>query len=100
MSAEPPDAPLPVGYRQAVVTGITVPLTFSLVYFRFMVFELDEGHWTGWWVASALAAAASILIQGFSRGARCNSPTTGAPPMPSPSAASAAACCCWSAAWR
>ena len=44
MSAEPPpDAPLPAGYRQAVVTGITVPLTFSLVYFRFIVFELDSG---------------------------------------------------------
>ena len=67
MSADPPpDAPLPVGYRQAVVTGITVPLTFSLIYFRFIVFELDDGPWNAWWVASAVLCAASIFLQGFS----------------------------------
>jgi hypothetical protein len=67
MSAEPsPDAPLPVGYRQAVVTGITVPLTFSLVYFRFIVFELDNGPWNAWWVGSAVLAAASVFTQSFS----------------------------------
>jgi len=67
MSAEPPpDAPLPVGYRQAVVTGITVPLTFSLVYFRFIVFELDNGPWNAWWVVSATLAAVSIFTQVFS----------------------------------
>jgi hypothetical protein len=62
----PPDSPLPIGYRQAVVTGITVPLTFSLVYFRFIVFELDSGPWTAWWVASAAVAAVSILAQFYS----------------------------------
>jgi hypothetical protein len=72
MSAEPPpDAPLPVGYRQAVVTGITVPLTFSLVYFRFIVFELDNGPWNAWWVVSATLAAASIVVRPVVETAGC-----------------------------
>ncbi|WP_165982319.1 hypothetical protein [Dankookia rubra] len=44
IGAEPwRDAPLPVGYRRAVVTGIAVPRTSSPVHVRFIVFELDEG---------------------------------------------------------
>lgn len=70
MPAEPPPDPspaagLPSGYRQAIVTGITVVLTFSLVYFRFIVFELDLGPWNLWWVASAMSGAASIFVQFF-----------------------------------
>jgi hypothetical protein len=65
MSGEPgPDRPagIPAGFRQAIVTGTTVVLTFSLVYFRFIVFELDALPWTAWWVG---AAAADMLAIGM-----------------------------------
>jgi hypothetical protein len=55
-------AAVPAGYRPAIVTGTTVVLTFSLVYFRFIVFELDSHPWTAWW---AVAAAGAMLATGM-----------------------------------
>ncbi|MFZ4406621.1 MAG: hypothetical protein ACOYOH_04730 [Paracraurococcus sp.] len=64
MVADPqPDDTVPAGYRPAIVTGSTVVLTFSLVYFKFIVFELENGPWTKWWAAAAALAAASIFTQ-------------------------------------
>jgi hypothetical protein len=45
--------PLPTGYRQAIVTAITVLLGFSLLFLRFWNFELS-----GPWRAASLAASA------------------------------------------
>ncbi|RPH69166.1 MAG: hypothetical protein EHM78_16205 [Myxococcaceae bacterium] len=49
---------LPVGYRQGVITAITVVLGFSLVFLRFWGFEAP-GDWD---VSSALSA----IVMGIS----------------------------------
>jgi hypothetical protein len=57
-----PRTPLPVGYRQGIITAITVLLGFSLLFLRYWDFELP-GAWT---VSSAIAAvlmALSIALQ-------------------------------------
>ena len=54
--------PIPIGYRQGIITAITVLLGFSLLFFRYLDFELP-GEWT---ISSAIAAilmALSILLQ-------------------------------------
>ena len=43
--AEPQALPIPQGYRQGIVTAITVLLGFSLTFFRFWGFEAS-GDWT------------------------------------------------------
>ena len=53
---------LPVGYRQGVITAITVVLGFSLVSLRFWGFEL-EGEWEPSSVVSAVLMGLSILGQ-------------------------------------
>ena len=42
---ERPRKPLPQGYRQGIITAITVLLGFTLGFFRFWGFE-SPGHWT------------------------------------------------------
>jgi lysylphosphatidylglycerol synthetase-like protein (DUF2156 family) len=49
-------AHLPPGYREGIITAITVLLGFSLAFFRFWGFEA-EGHWS-----SRSVVAAGILI--------------------------------------
>jgi hypothetical protein len=56
---------LPAGYRQGLITSITVVLTASILFFRFAVFEPSSGPWTRWGAASAVFAGASILLQLF-----------------------------------
>jgi hypothetical protein len=54
--------PVPIGYRQGIITAITVLLGFSLLFFRYLDFELP-GEWT---ISSAIAAilmALSVLLQ-------------------------------------
>ena len=58
-------AAVPAGFRPAIVTGTTVVLTFSLVYFRFIVFELDNAPWTPAWAAAAAAAMLAIGLHFF-----------------------------------
>ena len=53
---------VPGGYRQGVISAITVVLGFSLVFLRFWGFELP-GAWTASSVASAVVIAISILGQ-------------------------------------
>lgn len=54
--------PLPAGYRQGVISAITVLLGFSLLFLRYWNFEAEGG----WSVASILATlllALAILLQ-------------------------------------
>ena len=53
---------LPVGYRQGLITAITVVLGFSLVFLRFWSFELP-GTWNVSSVTSALLTGISIVGQ-------------------------------------
>ena len=60
--AELENKPLPLGYRQGIITAITVVLGFSLLFVRYWNFELP-GTWT---VSSELVAVLlgfSILLQ-------------------------------------
>jgi hypothetical protein len=59
--ATPPRG-LPTGYRQGIISAITVVLGFSLVFLRFWGFEL-EGDWDATSVASAVVIGISILGQ-------------------------------------
>ncbi len=63
MNADEPAAPpkpalqlVPNGYRQGIITAITVLLGFSLAFWRFWGFE-SPGHWN----LRALFAAVSLL---------------------------------------
>ena len=52
-----PRVPVPVGYRPAIVTAITVVLGFSLLFLRYWNFEL-----AGAWSASSTLAAALLAL--------------------------------------
>ena len=52
-----PQPPIPQGYRQGIVTAITVLLGFSLTFFRFWGFEAS-GDWT---VGSIIAAGTFVV---------------------------------------
>ncbi|MGE0279717.1 MAG: hypothetical protein AB7P20_03760 [Rhizobiaceae bacterium] len=56
------DGNVPNGYRQAIVTAITVILAFSLYFLRFWSLEA-EGHWTGLSLVAAIVMLLSILAQ-------------------------------------
>ncbi|MGZ5958720.1 MAG: hypothetical protein ACXWLG_07020 [Myxococcaceae bacterium] len=63
MTSERPRVPLPIGYRQGIITAITVVLGFSLVFLRVWGFELP-GEW-------AAASIASVILLGFSILGQC-----------------------------
>lgn len=54
--------PLPVGYRQGIITAITVLLGFSLLFLRFWSFELP-GRWTVSAVIAAGLLVAAVVLQ-------------------------------------
>jgi hypothetical protein len=56
------DRGLPVGYRQGVITAITVMLGFSLYFLRFWNFEAP-GAWTPLSVIAAGLIVLSVLLQ-------------------------------------
>jgi hypothetical protein len=58
----PPPAPLPEGYRQGIITAITVFLGFSLAFFKFWTFEAP-GEWTGRSVAATITIAVAVALQ-------------------------------------
>ena len=62
MSSDGERGPLPNGYRQGVITAITVLLGFSLVFLRFWSFELP-GDWNVSSALSAILLAFAILGQ-------------------------------------
>jgi hypothetical protein len=49
--------PLPQGYRQGIITAITVLLGFSLAFFRFWGFEAP-----GEWTLRSIVAAGTLII--------------------------------------
>jgi hypothetical protein len=53
---------LPQGYRQGVVTAITVMLGFSLYFLRFWNFEA-AGTWTAAAVLAALLMVVSVILE-------------------------------------
>jgi len=53
---------LPAGYRQGVISAITVVLGFSLVFLRFWSFEL-EGEWHPTAIVSTFLMGLSVLGQ-------------------------------------
>jgi hypothetical protein len=57
-----PRTPLPIGYRQGIITAITVLLGFSLLFLRYWDFELP-GAWTTLSVIAAVLMALAILLQ-------------------------------------
>ncbi|GLQ78490.1 hypothetical protein GCM10007881_20060 [Mesorhizobium huakuii] len=54
--------PLPVGYRQGVISAITVLLGFSLLFLRYWNFEADGG-WTTASILATLLLALAIVLQ-------------------------------------
>lgn len=56
-----PRPPLPLGYRQGLITAITVMLGFTLAFLRFWSFEAN-GTWTRKsFVASVVVLGASLV---------------------------------------
>jgi uncharacterized protein len=56
---------LPPGYRQGFITAITVTITASILFLRFVVFEPASGDWTRPGAVCAVLAGLSILMQFF-----------------------------------
>lgn len=54
--------PLPGGYRQGIITAITVLLGFSLAFFRFWGFEAS-GEWTWRSIVAAATLVIAVLLQ-------------------------------------
>jgi hypothetical protein len=54
--------PLPAGYRQGVITAITVFVGFSLAFLRFWAFEAP-GDWTPYSIAAVLIVLLPICGQ-------------------------------------
>src|SRR5512142_166060 len=61
-SAPRPHRPPPQGYRQGLITAVTVLLGFSLSFLRFWGFEAP-GEWTLRSVTAAAAIVVSIAMQ-------------------------------------
>ena len=54
--------PLPQGYRQGIITAITVLLGFTLAFFRFWGFEAS-GEWTVRSIIAGSTLIVAILLQ-------------------------------------
>src|SRR5438552_3064349 len=54
--------PLPAGYRQGIISAITVLLGFSLLFLRYWSFEAG-GEWTVVSFIAALLLAAAIILE-------------------------------------
>jgi hypothetical protein len=57
-----PRVPLPTGYRQGIISAITVLLGFSLLFVRYWNFEAP-GDWTIASVVAALLMTLAILLE-------------------------------------
>ena len=57
-----PPPPLPEGYRQGIITAITVLLGFSLAFFRFWQFEAP-GEWTARSIVAATTLVVAVVMQ-------------------------------------
>jgi hypothetical protein len=54
--------PLPAGYRQGIITAITVLLGFSLTFFRYWGLEAS-GKWTARSVISSALVLTAVVLQ-------------------------------------
>ena len=63
-SDEAARVPLPAGYRQGIISAITVLLGFSLLFLRYWSFEA-EGEWTLASILADLLLAVAILLEFF-----------------------------------
>lgn len=63
-NARPTPQIVPPGYRQGIITAITVLLGFSLAFWRFWGFE-SPGRWTPRSVLAALPLIAAVSLQIF-----------------------------------
>ena len=54
--------PLPSGYRQGVISAITVLLGFSLLFLRYWEFEA-EGEWTRASILATVLLALAIVLE-------------------------------------
>jgi hypothetical protein len=61
-AAAPERRPLPNGYRQGIVSAVTIFIGFSLAFLRFWAFEAP-GHWTLRALLVALLLAVPILLE-------------------------------------
>jgi uncharacterized membrane protein YidH (DUF202 family) len=61
-TAEPQRRSLPEGYRQGIITAITVLLGFSLAFFRFWGFEAS-GDWTSRSIIAATTLVIAVVLQ-------------------------------------
>jgi hypothetical protein len=59
-----PRVPLPTGYRQGIISAITVILGFSLLFLRYWSFEA-EGEWTIASFVAVLLLATAVLLELF-----------------------------------
>lgn len=59
---EAPCKPLPAGYRQGVITAVTVFIGFSLAFLRYWAFEAP-GDWTARSFATLVVMLLPILAQ-------------------------------------
>ena len=54
--------PVPAGYRQGIITAITVLLGFTLAFFRFWGFEAS-GEWTVRSIIAGSTLVVAVLLQ-------------------------------------
>jgi hypothetical protein len=59
---KPPAKSLPQGYRQGIITAITVMLGFTLGFFRFWGFE-SPGKWTLISIIPAVTLVTAVILQ-------------------------------------
>jgi heme A synthase len=59
-----PRSPLPAGYRQGIISAITVLLGFSLLFLRYWNFEA-EGEWTIAALVATILLALAIVLELF-----------------------------------
>jgi uncharacterized membrane protein len=59
---QPARAPLPAGYRQGVISAITVLLGFSLLFLRYWSFEAP-GEWSLAAIVSTVLLAIAIVLE-------------------------------------
>ena len=57
-----PARPLPAGYRQGIISAITVVVGFSLLFVRYWTFEA-EGEWSAASIVSAILLAVAIMLE-------------------------------------
>jgi hypothetical protein len=57
-------APLPAGYRQGIISAITVIIGFSLLFLRYWTFEA-EGEWTIGAISATALLALAIALELF-----------------------------------